>query len=233
MEGRAWCPTPRALRQLRRAGAEPAPAPPLEVLRRANHRRLCAELGQTLPGATYTETLAELEAAIAGPSPTGSWVLKRPFGFAGRGLRRVAAGRLDPSVRAWAVASLSSQEGLQVEPWVERRGDFCMHGHVDSHGAVRLGAPCAQQCDERGAWLGTRRAEAGELSPEEVARLTAAALEAGRALEAIGFFGPFGIDAFRWVEGGVSTCFNPRCEINARYTMGWAIGMGDLRPDLE
>ena len=27
--------------------------------------------------------------------------------------------------------------------------------------------------------------------------------------------------------------FNARCEINARYSMGWAIGMGGIRPDLE
>jgi hypothetical protein len=24
-----------------------------------------------------------------------------------------------------------------------------------------------------------------------------------------------------------------RCEINARYSMGWAIGMGEMRPDLD
>jgi hypothetical protein len=233
VEGRAWCPTPRALRQLRRAGAEPAPVPPLDVLRRANHRRLCAELGQPLPGARYVTTLVELEATITGPSPSGQWLLKRPFGFAGRGRRRVSAGALDPAARAWVAATLSVGEGLQVEPWLERRGDFCLHGHVSARGAVCLGAPCAQRCDERGAWLEARRAEAGEIDREELARLAEAALEAGRALAAIAYFGPFGIDAFRWADGAGRTRFNPRCEINARYTMGWATGMGGLRPDLE
>ena len=26
---------------------------------------------------------------------------------------------------------------------------------------------------------------------------------------------------------------NPRSEINARYSMGWGVGMGDCRPDLD
>jgi len=242
--GLAWCPTPRALRVLRKAGAEPALSPGLEILRRVNHRRFCAELGQTLPGARYVDTLAELEAVIAGSSPTGQWLLKRPFGFAGRGRLKIPAGTLDATARSWAAAALATRatratqatqatgEGLQVEPWVERRGDFSQHGFVDPGGGVVIGAACAQVCDARGAWGETRRAEAGELDREEGARLAGAAREAGQALAAGGYFGPFGIDAFRWEDAGGEVRFNARCEINARYTMGWAAGMGDLRPDL-
>src|SRR5262249_49476777 len=49
--GRAFCPTPRALAALREAGAVVPDAPPLDVLRRVNHRAFSAELGQTLHGA--------------------------------------------------------------------------------------------------------------------------------------------------------------------------------------
>lgn len=246
--GRAWCPTPRALALLRRAGVEPAPAPPLDVLQRVNHRRFCAELGQPLPGARYIVTLDELEAAIAGSSPTGHWLLKRPFGFAGRGRRRVVAGALDASARPWVLASLAQRvvdtgdaraaddaraAGLQVEPWVERRGDFSLHGHVSRAGAIHLGAPCLQRCDERGAYLDAARAAAGDLDPRERRELADAAAEAGQALAGAGYFGPFGVDAFRWEDARARLRFNPRCEINARYTMAWATGMGDARPDLE
>jgi hypothetical protein len=48
-----------------------------------------------------------------------------------------------------------------------------------------------------------------------VTRVAAALLQAG-------YFGPFGIDAFRYELGG-RTKLQPRCEINARYTMGFAI----------
>src|SRR5262245_26559172 len=46
--GRAWCPTPRALLRLKKAGAIPVAAPDFDVLRRVNHRRFNADLGQTL-----------------------------------------------------------------------------------------------------------------------------------------------------------------------------------------
>ena len=126
--GRAWCPTPRALRRLEKAGAIPVPAPDFAVLRRVNHRRFSAELGQTLPGACFVATLAELTAVVAGESPSGQWLLKRPFGFAGRGRRRVARGRLDATALGWVQASLRTGEGLQVEPWVERIADYGLHG---------------------------------------------------------------------------------------------------------
>lgn len=54
----------------------------------------------------------------------------------------------------------------------------------------------------------------GHLLADEVERTA-------RALAAAGYFGPFGIDGFsyRQADGGVA--FNPRCEINARFTMGY------------
>src|SRR4051812_13097270 len=61
--GRAWCPTPRALQTLSRAGVRPPPAPGVEVLRKVNHRAFCAALGQGLPGARYVYTLGALREA--------------------------------------------------------------------------------------------------------------------------------------------------------------------------
>ena len=40
------------------------------------------------------------------------------------------------------------------------------------------------------------------------------------ALRSVGYFGPFGVDAYRWT-GGFVAC----CDVNARYTMGWSVGM--------
>ncbi len=53
----------------------------------------------------------------------------------------------------------------------------------------------------------------------------------GRALHEAGYFGAFGVDAFTWTDGA-TTSLRTRCEINARYSMGWATGMGPARPDL-
>jgi hypothetical protein len=227
----AWCPTPRALAAIARAGLDAPVAPAFAVLRLVNHRRFSAALGRALPGARYVVTRAALDAAIAGPSPTGRWLLKRPFGFAARGRVRVGPDAPDAVAERWIAASLATGEGLEVEPWVERDGDYGLHGYLDRAGALTLGEPTAQRCDEGGAWLASARAERGELAPPELSALLAAAAAAAAALRAAGYFGPFGVDAFRFRDAGGGLAFEPRCEINARYSMGWAVGMGDRRPD--
>lgn len=236
--GRAWCPTPRALQAFQDAGIEAPEAPPLAVIQRVNHRRFAADLGQTLPEARFVEAMDALIETIAAPSPTGHWLLKRPFGFAGRGRRKVRAGSIDPSARAWIEASLGRRPGqlgamgIQVEPWVERSLDCAIHGFLARSGELTLGEPTVQSTDPSGAWLGSARAREGDLSRPERAALFDAAEASASALFAAGYTGPFGIDAFRWIDASGAAQFNPRCEINARYSMGWAIGMGDRRPDL-
>ena len=42
------------------------------------------------------------------------------------------------------------------------------------------------------------------------------------ALSAAGYFGPFGVDAYTYRERGGAIALQPRSEINARYTMGFA-----------
>ncbi len=226
LRGQAWCPTPSARRALERAGASAPVAPDFEVLRRVNQRGFCAELGQTLPGARYARDAAEVEALVRGPSPSGAWLLKRPYGFVGRGRLRVGAGPLGDAERAWVLASLRGGEGLQIEPWVDRAGDFGLHGWLGVGGEWRLGSPTEQHCDERGAWVASRPAPAESLAAPERDALLAEGARAAEALALAGYFGPFNLDAFRWRGPDGATRFNPRCEINARYSMGWAVGMG-------
>jgi hypothetical protein len=230
LEGRAFCPTPRALRVLAGAGAVLAPAPSIEVLARVNHRAFSAELGQGLPGARFVRTREELEATLAGSS--GAWLLKRPFGFAGRGRQKLRDGTIDTPVEPFVRASLATGQGLQVEPWVDRTIDVAMHGFVDSGGTVTLGRPTMQEVDESGAWMSTTPLPGGTLLESELDQLQAEAQRIAEALARASYFGPFGIDAFRYRDRDGRERFNPRSEINARYSMGWAIGMGDARPDL-
>jgi hypothetical protein len=143
----------------------------------------------------------------------------------------VAPGALDAEMRAWVRRALG-EGGVQVEPWVVRAGDFAQHGHVSAHGEVALGRPCLQRCTADGRWLASELAPPGALSAQESAALEREARRAAAALAEAGYFGPFNVDGFRYqVEGRLG--FNARCEINARYTMGWAVGMAGARPDLE
>ncbi len=231
--GRAWLPTPRALMALARAGANRAPVPEFDVLRQVNDRRFSLQLGPTLPGQRAVTTLEETFEALSAPSPRGNWLLRRPYGFAGRGRRRARADEVFAEARAWIEASLRAFGTLVVEPWVERVADFGLHGHVSALGTVVLGEPTWQQMSDEGAWLETRLAKPGQLGRDEAYSLVTTAKAAGDALAKAGYLGPFGIDAFRWRDEHGKLQWNPRCEINARYSMGWAIGMGNCRPDLE
>jgi hypothetical protein len=198
------------------------------VLQRVNHRRFSADLGQYLEGAVFTRDRAVIAARLATPTPSGHWLLKRPFGFGGAGRRRVRVGPIDPDLARWLAASLRD-DGLQVEPWVVRTFDVALHGYLPVAGGVVLGRVTVQRCDAHGAWIDSAPAAADLLSPSELRALVGEGERAAAALRDAGYFGPFGIDAFRY-RAGKALSFQPLSEINARYSMGWAVGMPS-RPD--
>jgi hypothetical protein len=218
--GHAWMMTEGAAEQLTAAGAQPASVPGDALLRLVNSRAFSQRLGVRLPGSALATSLSELERVVDGARP---WVLRREHGFAARGRMLLDAG-LSESARTWAQRSFEVGEVIECTVWMQRTQDFALHGYVDG-ARVYLGAPTEQVCDARGQWQETRRTDA--LSGAETRALIEAAEETGAALSRAHYTGPFGIDAFRHEQG-----FCPRCEINARYSMGWAIGMGDVRPDL-
>jgi len=215
--GRAWCPTPRALALFAAAGVEPEPHPDVSVLRRVNHRRFAHELGGGLPGQCYVEDPVELDATLrAAPPPL---LLKRPLAFAGRGQQRVYDyAKITDKERSWITASLR-EGGLLVEPLVRPLLEVSVHGFVWRDGRHELGVPCVQGVSDRGVFREIRRAAPGELTATESSALLERAETTASALFQAGYFGPFGIDAYRH-EGG----FCALGEINARYTMGFVTG---------
>ena len=217
----AFCPTPSALARIARAGLAPPAAPDVALLARVNGRSFSASLGQTLPYARYVRSMAELDDALSVPSPSGTWVLKRELAFAGRERRRVYGRELDVPTQGFARRSFAAGQGLQIEPWVARTDDFARHGYVLRSGDVVLGPTLRQRCDARGAWLASEPLGASELAPHEESALAEATARAGQALVTAGYFGPFGVDAyrFRWPDGRVD--FQPCSEINARFSMGY------------
>lgn len=234
LAGRTWCPTPSALAELERAGAELPRVPGVEVLRAVLHREFSARLGGGLEGASWVSDGAELRARLAqaargGPGST-LWVLKRGWGFAGRGQRRVDPRVPEPAFLAWADRALQEDRGGQLEPWLERLADFGLHGWLSADGALVRGAPTLTVNDSRGAWSSSRPAAPGELAAEELEQLEATREQAAHALVRAGYFGPFGLDAFRYRDPGGRVRFQPLSEVNARFSMGWAVGMGSQEP---
>lgn len=217
LRGRAFCPTPRALALLEKAGALPEPHPRVEVLRAVNSRAFAASLGQTLPGAAFVTTLDDALAVLRGPPAGRGWRIKRAFGMAGRG-QRVVRGTLDDADVAFVRASLATA-GVQIEPDVAIETEYAVHGSIAEDGAWTLGALVRQRCDAHGAWRATEAIE-GEPPPQHDALLQEAD-RVGAALVRAGYFGPFGVDSFTYQSGG-RLVLQPRSEINARLSMGRA-----------
>ncbi len=221
-QGAAWCPTPSIVALLDRAGAPIEYAPSLGCLQTVNHRRFHAELGQTLPEATFLTREDEVVARLAQPSPDG-WMVKRGFGFAGRGVRRMPS-VLTPDDARWLTHALA-YGGVQVEPWVHIIAEYSMHGFIAPTG-VRLGEPCVLLAWSEPTYELVERDATGAkaLEPVERRALIEHVELTARALRTEGYLGPFGIDAFTYRWQGTRH-FNPRSEVNARYTLAYAVGM--------
>ncbi|HWZ89832.1 MAG TPA: hypothetical protein VNW92_13310 [Polyangiaceae bacterium] len=217
--GRAWCPTPRALAMLAAAGIAPEAHPDARVLRRVNHRLFAHELGGGLREQRYLTERAPIEALLR--RAERPWLLKRPLAFAGRGQTRFY-GPISDKQWSWLDVSLA-QDGLIVEPLVSPSLELSLHGFVWRAGQFELGRVCVQQVSERGVFRGVRLAEPGELSPPEEHALMTQGTRVAEALHAAGYFGPFGIDAYRYTQGA-QTGFCALSEINARYTMSFVTG---------
>jgi hypothetical protein len=217
--GRAWCPTPRALSVLAAAGVTAEPHPEASVLRTVNHRRFAFELGGGLPGQRYMTERAPLEALLR--RAERRWLLKRPMSFAGRGQMRFY-GPISEKQWSWLDVSLT-RDGLIVEPLVSPTLEVSLHGFLWQAGHFELGRPCVQQVTERGVFRGVRLAQPGELHASEEIDLLAQAQRVAEALHAAHYFGPFGIDAYRYEMDG-HTAFCSLSEVNARYTMGFVTG---------
>lgn len=224
--GVAWCPTPRALRMLAAVGAEATRAPAVGVLRTVNARPFAAAVRAPLVGRSFEKHVAasidEVLSLVTRPADDG-WLVRRTFGAAGRGRRRLAAGKPSESERLWLAASLRFGP-LVVEPWVRIVREYTRSGFVAEDGTITVSRPCFQETTPHGAWTRTQCFGAGELERSDDERLAATMHVAGSALARAGYFGPYGIDAYRHraLDGSRATVLNPLSEINARFTMDWA-----------
>jgi hypothetical protein len=205
--------------------------PDWETIRRVNSRQFCANLGQTLPAARYVYSEEELLDALPLDHLGHGFLCKRAFGFTGKGQRRIAGPTLLDSDQAWVRASLQSGDGLQVEPLLDRVSDFGWHGYISQSREILFGEPTRQEISKDGVWMGTRLAEDGDLFPKEVHEFKDKMMQVAQALVAESYWGPFGIDAFRYRTSSDTFSFQTCSDINARLSMGWAVGMANRKEE--
>ena len=232
LPGLAWSPTPRALALLASSYTVPALSNDIEILRTVNARPFAARLHNDLQSESFPKHIAEnLEQALerlALPAPHG-WLVRRVFGAAGRGRRRIRSGRPDQAEHEWLAKSLQFGP-LVFEPWVEIICEYTRSGWVGDTGAVMISRPCFQETTKTGAWKQTEHAAPNEVSRGHDEQLQAAFEAAGQALAHSGYSGPFGIDAYLHREpGGKREVLNPLSEINARFTMDWSLATDPMR----
>jgi hypothetical protein len=119
-----------------------------------------------------------------------------------------------------------AEGGLQVEPDVAIEVEYAQHGVLEADGTLRVGSLVRQRCDPRGAWLSTEPIDAPAAHGEVATQLAEELVRVARALHEAGYFGPFGVDAFTFRDLAGALSLQPRSEINARYSMGFAVGFG-------
>ncbi len=224
--GRAWCPTPSVRAACAAGGVALESSPSFEVIRSVNDRAFCASLGQNLEDAQFFEpgpnSIDEVREHLA--RSTCNWLLKRAYSVAGKGQRRIRYEELQSADIDWLRASFALG-GVQVEPHLQLSGEYSLHGRLEPDGTLEQGRPCVMEFEERGRFVATRLAHEEDLASEEQAALVHALQVTGAALHERGYFGPFGIDGFRWLDDSGRAHFRALSEINARYTLGWAVGM--------
>jgi hypothetical protein len=200
--------------------------------RRLAHR-LAADLGAALPGAATIDSLETLRVHLAAggaDAGSGAWVVKALHTAAGRD-RVFGQGGTLPAPAAAAVARLLVRSPVLVfEPWCARLADFgCIATALPPGAGGRsfpagVAGPHRLLSDERGGFVGIQVDDAGGpagLEPAWRDSLMASTRAAGLALAALGYRGPFGVDAFAWRDPGGTVRFHPLCEINPRLTFGW------------
>lgn len=222
--GRAWCPTRSALARLETAGAIVPEMPAQAVLKAVNDRRFALPLQARLGLAPRPVGDAATLEQMLNSAREGALLFKTPLGFAGRG-QRCIRGQATADDRAWLHSALA-KHGLVVEPFRQLSLEVSLHGWLSPAGALKRGRPCQQWCDPRGCWLRTEPLPEGALSHPQRRALRHALEQAAEALRAAGYHGPLGIDGYLWTSGS-STAMNPLSELNARFSMGYAMGMAE------
>jgi hypothetical protein len=231
-----WTPTvidpPRVRhlpRLISREGAPPradlAWAADTDAARVANDRRtalaIAVERGVALPGATFltdrAALLAHLATGGADASPERRWVIKAPWTAAGRDRYHGAPGGL-PVEDATRIDRLFARfGGMAFEPWMVRTLDLGVCATV-AGGRVTARAPHTLRSDARGGFVGIDLAPP-PLSSTDRDLLDATVEAVGARLGALGYAGPFTVDAFVHDVDGQARLY-PLCEINARHSFG-------------
>jgi len=217
----------RAVFKLAQAHRWKFTAPDLSAVRAVNARQfsfgLETEWCLGLPGATAIQHTDDLSAALRrAHTYSPRVVIKANFGMSGRE-RILVTGALSSPQRGWIHKRLAEQGALFIEPWVERLDEVGIQLQIPARGSPELLGVTRLVCDELGQYRGSWFTTPHQSGSEFIHRWQPAidvALRAAERMQALGYFGPVGIDAMRYRSDDGTIHLRPLQDINARWTMG-------------
>ena len=164
---------------------------------------------------------------------SSQWIAKRPYGSAGRGLKRLDLSQeIDRPTFGWLARSLPL--GLNVEPWLDRVVDLSFHAWVEK-GSIRYDGEVAGIIAHNGRFQGAYLGPPSSVFNTEIKRFLngqghdrrrlkrigkAVTELVGQILNKKGYEGPFGVDALIARGANDSLQLYPLVDINPRFTMG-------------
>lgn len=247
-----WGWTTATVNLAQQSGMTASELPSLAAVRRVNSRAFAADFDMVLteqdgsltaveqPFGRMCYDFVEWQQTVAEMHSRGyeRWIAKPQHSHAGRN-RLIANGEnINREQTAWLQKHLSNSEsdpqsadesvcGVYVEPWVNRTDEvglqFHIHRQHDGSVSVALEGTTRLINDPMGRYLGSAIRSDAVWNDK-----WAAGIDHGRkvceAMADAGYFGPVGIDCFRFTGEDGQTAIRLCNDINARYTMGRLAG---------
>jgi hypothetical protein len=197
---------------------QPAPHPPLDVVRRVNGRRFAAMIERELFDVDEVvgtfESLQELEELVASRHSQEEWLIKSEHGNAGLGNRRLRSRSLEESEQEVVRRLLSEDVCVLLERWRHRVVDissvFTVHeGSVEDLHLYEV----VNTAD--GAYIGSFFGGSDERIEPWRPFLVDIASKVAQKLADEGYFGPVCLDHFVWSDGA-ELHLRPVADLNAR-----------------
>lgn len=186
------------------------------------------ELGVALPGAARLERLDDFPDVVrrsAGewgePLADHGWVIKANYGMAARERLLGRGSRLTSAQQGWLSRRLAADGVVFFEPWLRRCAEVGIQWTLPPFGSAepRLEGLTPLLCDSQGGYRVSEFSLDTHI-PREWQRAVEVCEQAAKRLQALGYFGPLGIDAAIYEDAAGRTCVRPLQDINARFTMG-------------
>lgn len=208
-----WGPTARLARMA--GGHWPSESVLHEVNSKVFSHQLAKHLGVELPGAFLAHSVEEVAAGLG----CGAVLVKHPLGFSGR--ERIELRDRPDEKEVGFIQGVLSEGPAIVEPKIQISREWSLQFEISS--TVEYLGSAMLLADDRGQHRGHIL---GMGTPS--AEIIETARVAAQRVQAAGYFGPLGVDAFEGILDG-KRVIRPLSELNARMTFGrLAVELGRL-----